>query len=481
MLTTILLLLIFYIIIDLIIKNRYPASSPPGPSFTLPIIGDLGKLRDLSPAQFFYQQSKIYGNIFRTWLGDQYTVVVSDPKLVREIFVKNFDNFVNRSDLLSLRLISNDYKTLSSGRDMVWKRNKEMIVQALTLKLRTHSSVIQENCEDLIKIMKDYQQTNQPFSPKLFLSNYTLNIILQFVFSFKLRFDDEIQGKIITQEVYELFDFVGHFGFGQFIKSIGYPYYFYKRYMDKSVLKNLKLLINQIVQDHLKKLDPENPKDILDAILLKTDQNDADDRQLPYLLAVDLLLAGVLTSADTIQFFLIAMANNPDIQEKAYQELNQVVEKGTQATIYHRPSTSYFNAIIKEVMRWRPIVPLGLPRAAKDDIYISEYFIPKDTQILINMDAIFTSEENWENPKDFIPERFINNTHSDLFIPFGVGPRSCIGVSLAMDEVYTACTNILLNFKVSSVDGNKIDDSSIADVTLHPKYDFSIKLTNRDN
>lgn len=89
-------------------------------------------------------------------------------------------------------------------------------------------------------------------------------------------------------------------------------------------------------------------------------------------------------TAYTLQFFFLAMALYPDVQVKARAELDTVVGPNRLPTFKDRDTLVYTNAIIKEVLRWRPIVPLGMAhRVTQEDIYRG-YLIPEGSVIIIN-------------------------------------------------------------------------------------------------
>jgi len=484
MLTTIIILILGFILFDFIKKNKkFSKNDPPGP-LSMPIIGDLGKLLPI-PHRALYQLSKVYGNVFRVYLGDHYTIVLSDPNLIREVFVKNFDNFTDRLHIYPTRYISNNFRNLNSGDYQYWKRNRDLVSHAFTnVKLRSFTSVIEEECLDLLETMKQYSASSEPFAPKNYTKKYSMNIILQYIFSEKLKIKDgenENQKLFkLAKEIDQLFSFVGKFRLEKYINALGWVGYTYKQ-NTKTFKDNIETIVNEIVKEHLETIDKENPRDLLDSIILECDFNNELDKQIPTMLGTDLLLAGTETSASSIEYFIMLMANNPSIQDKAYQELVDIVGKGNQVLLSHRTSTPYMNALIKENMRYRNIAPLALPRTAKQDITIGngKYFIPKNAQVLMNVFALTNDEFYWENPDTFDPSRFLNNNHSDRYIPFGVGPRNCVGSNLANDEIYIACSNIILNFKITSIDGKKIDETETFDLTVHPKYDFSFFLLNR--
>ncbi|KAL0960433.1 hypothetical protein HGRIS_005476 [Hohenbuehelia grisea] len=125
------------------------------------------------------------------------------------------------------------------------------------------------------------------------------------------------------------------------------------------------------------------------------------------------------------------MALHPDKQDLAQRELDAVVGSQRMPVIADKADLPYINAVIKETMRWHPIVPLTLGRrSSKDDIYRG-YFIPKHSMIIPNVWAIAFEENAEYNPREFIPERFLDPTQSVVdpaLWAFGFGKRPALSI-----------------------------------------------------
>jgi len=104
--------------------------------------------------------------------------------------------------------------------------------------------------------------------------------------------------------------------------------------------------------------------------------------------------------------FFLAMLVYPDVQKKAQEELDRIVGCDRLPEYEDRASLPYIEALYREVLRWRPVAPLGIPHAiTADDIY-KGYFIPKGTMVLGNVWAMTHNEAIYPDPDKFKPERF---------------------------------------------------------------------------
>jgi len=148
--------------------------------------------------------------------------------------------------------------------------------------------------------------------------------------------------------------------------------------------------------------------------------------------AASLYSGGADTTPSTLSSFILAMTLHPAVQERAQAELDAVIG-GSWArfpTFADRPNLPYINAIVLELLRWNPAVPLGLPhRVTQDDVYRG-YRIPKGTIVWPNIWSMLHDESAFPNPSAFLPERYLreDGTMKDLdkiedpaIIGFGFG------------------------------------------------------------
>ncbi|EGC32176.1 hypothetical protein DICPUDRAFT_38775, partial [Dictyostelium purpureum] len=145
-----------------------------------------------------------------------------------------------------------------------------------------------------------------------------------------------------------------------------------------------------------------------------------------------------------------------------------------------KASLPYLSAVIKETMRYRPVTSFGLPRTTTNDIVIDDkYFIPKDSQVLINYHALSFNEKYFPNPHVFDPTRFINEPNNQAFIPWSIGQRNCVGMTFAQDEIFLCIANVLLRYRFKSVDGKKINEIEKYGITTKPVDRFNVLLEKR--
>uniref|UniRef100_T1GAH4 Cytochrome P450 n=1 Tax=Megaselia scalaris TaxID=36166 RepID=T1GAH4_MEGSC len=116
-------------------------------------------------------------------------------------------------------------------------------------------------------------------------------------------------------------------------------------------------------------------------------------------------------------------------------------------------SLPYLRACIKESLRLYPVAPVN-SRTTTQAIEIGDYEIPKNTDIIMPMISLMRDENYFRNSNEFIPERWLrgdemcDSKEPFVYLPFGFGPRACVGKRIAMMELEIVLINILRNFKV---------------------------------
>ncbi|EGN94699.1 hypothetical protein SERLA73DRAFT_187753 [Serpula lacrymans var. lacrymans S7.3] len=168
--------------------------------------------------------------------------------------------------------------------------------------------------------------------------------------------------------------------------------------------------------------------------------------------------AGSDTIASSLNTFILAMVMHPDVYAKAQEELDRVVGPSRLPDLEDRPDLPYLNSVLKEVHRWNPPIPLGMPHKlmAKDDDYRG-YFIPKDTMVFSNIWAMMNDSEIYPEPHRFRPERYLEMTdeeaerHDPREAVFGFGRRLCPGKLFADTGFFLAASRITATLDLLAV------------------------------
>lgn len=226
-------------------------------------------------------------------------------------------------------------------------------------------------------------------------------------------------------------------------------------------------------------------KDMLD-VLLDIFEDESSEMKLNKdkikAFILDIFVAGTDTSSLTIEWAMAELMNHPHVLEKARLEIDAVVGKSRIVEESDIKNLPYLQAIVKETFRLHPAGPL-LFRESSRSVVVCGYNIPANTRLFINVWAIGRDPNQWKNPLEFRPERFIDeegNGHGELdvrgqsfhLLPFGTGRRRCPGISLALQILHVNLAAIIQCFQLKVNGGNdKVDMEEKSGLTLpraHP-------------
>lgn len=172
-------------------------------------------------------------------------------------------------------------------------------------------------------------------------------------------------------------------------------------------------------------------------------------------------MAGIDTTAVTLEWALSQLLNNPQVLKKAKAEIDCLIGQERLVNEADIPSLNYLRGIISETLRLNPAAPLLLPHCAFEDCKIEGYDVPRDTIILINAWAIHTNPNLWKDATNFEPERHANSNaiqgDSCKLIPFGLGRRACPGVGVAQRVVGLTLASLIQCFEWERASGSLVD------------------------
>ncbi|KAI0323796.1 cytochrome P450 [Cubamyces sp. BRFM 1775] len=172
-------------------------------------------------------------------------------------------------------------------------------------------------------------------------------------------------------------------------------------------------------------------------------------------IAAVIFLAGTDTTVGTFLAFVCAMIIHPEAQKRAQEELDAVVGPGRLPELADRPSLPYVHAVVKELLRWHNVAPLGVPHSCTREDDYRGWKMPTSAIILINIWGILHDPELYPNPDAFIPQRFLKDgkLNQDVFDPasiaFGAGRRICPGRHFADDSLFINIASMLHVFNIT--------------------------------
>lgn len=172
------------------------------------------------------------------------------------------------------------------------------------------------------------------------------------------------------------------------------------------------------------------------------------------LLTLDVVIAGYETTSTALSYVAYILATHPEEQYKLQQhiDIHFHPENDDVMPSYEIISNmDHLDMFIRETLRLFPIVPHAVTRRSSEEFYIEGYgMFPIGTLITTDMYSLHYSSELWGplDPHEFHPERFVTKRHPMAWIPFGAGPRNCVGMRFALMEMKMLLVRLLKTYTI---------------------------------
>jgi hypothetical protein len=185
-------------------------------------------------------------------------------------------------------------------------------------------------------------------------------------------------------------------------------------------------------------------------------------------LVQDMIMGGTDTTATTLEWCVLELVRQPEIQRKLREEIERVVGTDRRVEESDIPQLPYLQAFVKEIFRLHLPVPVTLPRLNDRASTLGGYDIPGESTIFVNTYAIAHDPRYWEDPEEFKPERFLNSNISLLgtdfeLLPFGSGRRKCVGIQLGVVAVTRTTASLVQAFDWAPPPGLNSEDMDVTE------------------
>ncbi|BAT97678.1 hypothetical protein VIGAN_09119300 [Vigna angularis var. angularis] len=458
-------------------------TSPPGPK-RLPIIGNLHQLDNSILYLQLWQLSKKYGPIFSLQLGFRQAIVVSSPKLAKEVLKIHDLQLSSRPKLHGQQKLSyNGSEIAFSSNTENWREIRKICVVHLfsSKRVSTFSYIRKFEVKQMIKKISGHASSSGVTNLSELLLSFSSTVVCRIAFG--RRYEDEGSEKSRFHVMLnELQAMMGTFFVSDYIPLMGW--------VDKLSGLNARLERNFIEFDRFyqdvidEHMDPNREyaeeQAMVDLLLqLKNDRSLPIDITFDHIKGVlmNILAAGTDTTTATLVWIMTALVKNPRVMKKLQEEIRNVGGKKDFLDEDDTQKLSYLKATIKETLRLHPPGPLLVPRESTEECIINGYRIPAKTIVFVNVWAIQRDPEAWKNPQEFCPERFLDRAidfHGQDFelIPFGSGRRICPGIAMSVVTLELVVANLLHSFDWELPQGmvrKDIDLEVLPGITQHKK------------
>jgi len=450
--------------LDNIPKN---IQEPPGPKHKF--LGANAYLSFLTDGlSYLSKLHKEHGDFAMLKASGHRIYLIADLKYIDYILVRDPENFTKGPGFQRGKILLGNGILTSEGE--FHHSHRRMINPAFTRsRWGLYFGVVRKCVSILIKEWEERIKTNNEIELHEEMMSLFVEIILNTIFS-----DDK--NRELTKhagEFMDLFHKLNPFYLLNPEKSLKLPFPSIKKI--KRAKENLDIEINKILDKRIK----ENIKrdDVLGIILeAKDDDGKPMTREELYDEIFTIYMAGIDTSAKVMTWGFYLLEQNKSEAAILRKEIDEIIgDRDIEFEDFEK--LVYTRMVLNETMRMYPPVWL-LPRTAEKDFYLDEYLVYKGSSIFITPYLLHRNPKYFQNPDKFEPERFNAERKKEIkkfsFIPFGAGPRVCIGEGFALLHGAVILSLISRNFKMTLKKGHKVALSS--SITLRPKYGIKMHL-----
>lgn len=465
---------IVLLLIIVVYRQRQSRNLPPGP-LAWPVVGNIQLFqKDPNGYKKFTDLAHKYGHVYRLFCGSTLIVMLNGYDTIHEAFSKQAHVFTDRPQLFAPLIGVSKGTGLTYNSGHAWKTLRRFTLQALRdfgVGKLTLEERIREEMIILTTILQDSKLS--PIRMKPFFLSAATNIICSVMFGTRFDYSDS-RFTELTEVLEAIFKLNAPFAKENFFPlTRNWPSG--KELIRKrtAAIERVKRYLAQTIEEHKISFDVNNIRDFIDLYIRAS--KDSSEQELfteanIYKIIVDLFLAGGETTGTSLDWALLYMITYPEIQQKCFDEIYKIVGTSRPVTLTDKTNLHYVQATLLELQRVSNTLTFSLPHIANTDAMLNGYAIPKDSIVIANLYSAHIDPKYWPNAREFRPERFQDATGSVVrkegLVPFGDGPRLCIGEPLAKMELFLIFSNLIQNFRFSRVDGETYSLDGIQALTL---------------
>uniref|UniRef100_A0A8C2WDS7 unspecific monooxygenase n=1 Tax=Cyclopterus lumpus TaxID=8103 RepID=A0A8C2WDS7_CYCLU len=447
------------------------------------------------------QSAKKYGKVWGTYEFRTPVLAVTDPEMLKTILVKEcFTYFTNRRNF---HLNGELYDAVSIAEDDEWRRIRNILTPSFTSgRIKEMFSVMKNISGKLTASMRSKAHNNEVIAVKDIFGPYSIDVMASCAFSLDVDSINNPSSPIIDHAS-KLFRFPVPVLILQGFFPILLPLFerlgvtmFSKTSTDffKNVLEKIReersgssaqnpgdVLQNMINSQTANKASKGKQKKGNDSYSHKPNHKRLTDHEI-LSQAIMFMFAGYETSTTTLVFLAYNLATNPEVMKRLQEEIDSTFPDKGAVRYEALMQMEYLDCVVNESLRLYPPAA-RLDRIAKETVKICGITIQKDMVVMIPVYALQRDPELWPEPEEFRPDRFSKQNKQSIkpyaYMPFGVGPRNCLGMRFAQVMVKLALVDILQNYSFSVCEETEIPLEMDYKGFVGPLNPIKLKLETR--
>ncbi|XP_019749657.1 thromboxane-A synthase [Hippocampus comes] len=482
----------------------------------IPFFGNLFLFR-----QGFFQPLRdlimTHGRVCGYYLGRRAVVVVADPDMLRQVMVREFSSFPNRmTNRFANKPMSDCLLMLKNEQ---WKRVRSILTPSFSAaRMKEMVPLIQTATSALMNNLNVYAESGEAFDIHRCFGCFTMDVIGSVAFATQVDSQNHPDDPFVRHA--QMF-----FSFSFFrpimLFFLAFPHILAplmgvipnkrRRQMNEFFINSIRGIIRQREQQPPQQRRRDFLQLMLDARSSKeggfSEHSAESDQRTPEsslhlpessgrrpskkVITEDeivgqafvFLLAGHETSSNTLAFTCYLLAIHPECQCRVQEEVDDFFSKHESPDYTNVQELKYLDMVVCEALRLYP-PGFRFSREIEQDCMVNGVCLPKGSLLEIPAGFLHYDPEHWPEPEKFIPERFIPEAkasrHAFVYLPFGAGPRNCVGMRLAQLEIKMALVSLFHKFNIITCSATKVPLDLKSSSTLGPKNGIFVKITRRD-
>ena len=411
------------------------------------------------------------------------TLVINDLELAKQMFIKDFDHFVDRRDFKGGHEYLDNMMIFSEGEE--WKEIRSIMSPIFTSgKLKNMNKLLNKVGKDFAAHIDKLAQSNEEVNARDLSSRYTMQVIANTGFGLDISgFADDANSVQFFKMARKITGAdAGAIDMMKTLLSFLLPSVFQALKLEafnKDALNFFGDVIKQTINS--RKGNSKKRNDMVDLLMDALQGEDSGDEEvkkqieqelevarptkvfkvpkdkIEVMLISQLLLlffAGMDTSSAIMAVVIFCLAKNPDVQEKLFDEINDALAQSADGELdYNTVQTlPYMDMVVNEALRFFSLGDHERRCVKEYTVPGTTFTVPKGMMVQVPATGIMTDDKYFPNPEEFNPENFSKENkekrHPYAFLAFGIGPRNCIGSRLALFNMKSGLVHLVSEYKV---------------------------------
>ena len=423
-----------------------------------------------NPVHVLSKYTELFGDIFRFYLGGvKEAIVTTNPAVIQHVLKTNAENY-QKSEIQVKRMGHFLGKGLLTTHGEAWRTQRRLIQKGFDRKqLEVLSSIMQDSLAESLQDF-DRQVRVGPVDIYPHLMKMTFAMVARSLFGARLK-DEDID--LVSHTISTVQEFIVR----QTLQPYLNPWFAASGELRRH--EDMRARADCILLEYIRTRRHQAPGHDLLQILMDARYSDGEGMSDELVLSesMQLLVAGHETSSNALSWLLYLLSSRPDCRERVRQEFNSVLGDAP-LSFGDVPKFEFATQVILEALRLYP--PFWMvDRMAVADDRVGDLAIPRGSTVIVFVYGAHHAQRYWPSPESFDPERFTkaNEKLHTAFthLPFGAGPRGCIGGNYAMLQILMILSELLRRYDFQLTPGQTIEPRPM--VILRPKHGIRMTFT----